>query len=127
MSGTVLMKLCAVVEACTGLGLLLLPQLVVKLLLNGEVAGTGLIVSRVCGVGLLSLGVTCWPGVQALHGMLLYNVAVTAYLTYLTVGGQYRGMLLVPVVILHSVFALLLLWRSYRAPSQVIGHVQSRS
>ena len=127
MNVTVLMKLCAAVEAFTGLGLLLVPQLVVKLLLNGEVAGTGLIVSRVCGVGLLSLGVTCWPGVQALHGMLLYNVAVTAYLTYLTVGGQYRGMLLVPVVILHSVFALLLLWRSYRAPSQVIGPVQSRS
>lgn len=98
-----------------------------KLLLNADAVGTGLIISRVCGFGLLSLGVTCWPGVQALHGMLLYNVAVTAYLTYLAVGGEYGGILLVPVVILHSVLTVLLLWRSYRAPSQMIGQVQSRS
>jgi len=114
MNATVLLMLCAVVEACTGLGLVLLPQLLVKLLLNAEIAGTGLIISRVCGFGLLSLGVTCWPGVQALHGILLYNVAVTAYLTYLMVGGEYRCTLLVPVVILHSVLTVLLLWRSYR-------------
>jgi len=109
MNAAVLMKLCAVVEALTGLGLLLLPQLLVKLLLNADVAGIGLIISRVCGIGVLSLGVACWPGVQALHGILLYNVAVTAYLTYLAVGGEYRGVLLVPVVILHSVLTVLLL------------------
>ena len=70
---------------------------------------------------LLSLGVTCWPDVPALHGIFLYNVAVTAYLTYLTVGGEYRGILLVSVVILHSVLTVVLLWRSYRAPAKRSG------
>jgi len=49
MNATGLLMLCAVVEACTGLGLMLLPQLLGKLLLNAEIVGTGLIISRVCG------------------------------------------------------------------------------
>ena len=40
MNGTALLMLCAVVEASTGIGLLLVPRFLVKLLLDAEIAGT---------------------------------------------------------------------------------------
>ena len=40
--------------------------------------------------------------------MLLYNALVAAYLLYLAFDGKFRGVLLVPALILHSVLTVLL-------------------
>jgi hypothetical protein len=52
----------AVAEAATGLGLLIVPSLVVQLLLGEQLTGVAIPVARVAGVALMGLGIACWPG-----------------------------------------------------------------
>ena len=99
-------------EAATGLALLAYPPIVVRLLLGAEIVGIGDVVSRFGGIGLIGLGVACWPrgsSHQALHGMLTYGALATLYLAYIGVSGQGVGVLLWPAVVLHAVLIILLL------------------
>jgi hypothetical protein len=57
-----LLTLTAIIEAATGLALMGVPSVVVRLLLGGEISGAGIPLGRVAGFGLLSLGMACWPG-----------------------------------------------------------------
>jgi hypothetical protein len=100
--------LAALLEVGTGLLLLAVPQLFARLLLGAEVTGARVVVSRVCGLGLLSLRVTWWPDAQTIRGMLLYNASVAAYLLYLAVAGEFRGFLLVPALLVHAFLTVLL-------------------
>ena len=102
-----LLALAAVVEAVTGLALLIAPSLVGRLLLGAEGTGVAIPVARVLGIALIALGVACWPG-PALLGMLTYGALVTAYFLYLAFGGEWVGFLLWPAVVLHAVLTLLL-------------------
>jgi hypothetical protein len=95
-------------EIATGLALLLHPALVVRLLLGAEIAGAGVIASRVAGLALIALGIACWPGCAAQRGMLTYSAIAAAYLFYLAVRGEWAGPLLWPAVALHAVLTLLL-------------------
>ena len=104
-----LLKVACLVELGTGLVLLVLPQLLARLLLGAEVAGTGLVMSRLWGLSILALGVACWPGMQALRGILAYNVLITICLVALMVDGEFRGIMLLPGIILHGTLTLLLL------------------
>ncbi len=112
-----LLRLAAIIEAATGLALMAVPSIVVRLLLGGEVSGAGIPLGRVAGVGLLSLAMACWPGrdavgnsAPAIRAMLTYNSLVTLYLLCLGLAGQWVGPLLWPAVALHAVVALLLVW-----------------
>ena len=96
-----------IAEAATGLALLVVPALVVRLLFGVELAGIAVIVARVAGIALLALGVGCWPG-PALLGMLTYNALGTGYFAYLALGGEWVGPLLWPAVGLHAVMTILL-------------------
>jgi hypothetical protein len=98
----------AVMEAATGLALLIVPSLVGRLLLGEELAGVAIPVARVLGIALIALGIACWPGTP-LCGMLTYGVAVTLYLSYLGFRGNWVGPLLWPAVAAHAVLTLLLL------------------
>jgi hypothetical protein len=51
----------AALEEVTGLALMIDPSLVTRLLLGEDVSGPALPLGRVAGIGLLSLGVACWP------------------------------------------------------------------
>ena len=77
-----LLTLAAVIEAATGLALIVAPSLVGRLLLGAEGTGVAIPVARVLGIALIALGVACWPG-PALLGMLTYGALVTLYLSYL--------------------------------------------
>ena len=110
-----LLKLTAVIEAGTGLGLLAVPAVVVRLLLGAEISSASLPLGRVAGVALLALGVACWLAhcdeqSRAARGlvaaMLLYNVATVAVLAFAGVGLGLHGMLLWPAVVLHAVMAV---------------------
>ena len=46
----------AVAEAATGLALLIVPSLVGRLLLGGQLAGVAIPVARVAGIALIGLG-----------------------------------------------------------------------
>ena len=102
-----MIKFAALLEIVTGLALVLAPETVVRLLLAGERAGTGRPLSSLAGVGLLSLGVACWPaGPAARRGMLTYNVLVTLCLLRLGLQGEWAGPLLWPAVGLHAFLSL---------------------
>ena len=99
-------------EAATGVALIVAPSLVGQLLLGMELSGVAVAVGRVAGIGLLSLGIACWPGKEPnrapLAGMATYGLLVTFYLLYLGIRGGWVGPLLWPAVALHAVLTFLL-------------------
>ena len=106
-----LLVLAALGEAGTGLVLLVYPSIVVRLLFAAEIAGAGVVMSRITGISLIALGMACWPGhgaTWALWGMLTYSLLATLYLIYLGVGGEWTGKLLWPAVAVHAVLTTLL-------------------
>ena len=113
-----LLALTAIIEAATGLALIIAPSLVGRLLFGAEFTGVANLSARVTGIALIALGVGCWPGSTALCGMLTYGALVTLYLAYLGVIGEWAGTLLWPAVVLHAVLTLLLArtWLQSRTP-----------
>ena len=105
-----LLALSAAAEAGTGLLLLAWPPIVVHLLFGSEISGVGVIMSRIAGIALIGLGVSCWPSdsaFQALNGMLTYSTLAMLYLGYIGVRGEMVGLLLWPAVAAHAVIVVL--------------------
>jgi len=109
------LALAAVSEAALGFVLLVYPAIVVRLLLDAQIAGAGIAVSRVAGIALISLGLACWPGSDAasspsrtLRAMLCYSLLATLYLAYLGISGERVGILLWPAVAFHAILTFLL-------------------
>jgi Ca2+/Na+ antiporter len=109
----------SVVEIGTGVGVLIDPALVVKLLLNLDISIDGTLIGRCFGIALLALALACWPGrtpvertSPALRGMLVYNGLIALYLGYVGANQHLGGLLLWPAVVLHALVALLLIWTS---------------
>jgi hypothetical protein len=108
----------SVVEAGTGLALLVDPSIVSRLLLGAELRDIGTVLGRCFGIAILALGMACWPGRQADEGaatpfraMAIYNALIGLYLGYLGMVGRFAGPLLWPAVALHAAVALLLAWK----------------
>lgn len=90
-SNTGFLLVTALVEVGAGLVLLVAPSLATSLLLDiGRPAPEALVVGRVCGAGLLAIGVGCWfarsdhgsPSQRGLlRGALVYNAGTAAYST----------------------------------------------
>ena len=112
MAAVRLLSVAAVIEAVTGVALIIDPQAVSPLLLGADLAGAGIAVARVAGIALLSLGLVSWMSRQdannyaVLSAMLTYNLLVTAYLIYLGLGAHLVGILLWPAVGIHAVLTL---------------------
>jgi hypothetical protein len=113
----------AVVEAGTGLALIVDPAIVVRLLLGAELSGVAVPLGRCFGVTLLALGIACWPSRQRrdsraspFRAMLVYNALIASYLAWLGTIEHMGGSLLWPGVALHGLVALLLVcaWRDER-------------
>jgi len=106
----------AVLEAGTGLALMAAPALVVTLLLGAESSAIGRVLGRCFGIGLLALGLACWPGGSgsaagaARRAMLAYNGLLALYLAWLGAVQHLSGLLLWPAAALHAGVALLLAW-----------------
>src|SRR5206468_3802419 len=105
------LKLTAVLEAATGLALIALPAIVVRLLLGAEISGASIPLGRVAGAALLALGVACWLAREdrqsrAAKGlvvaMLMYNIVATAVLAFAGIGLGLYGVALWPAVVLHA-------------------------
>ncbi len=100
-----LLALAVVGEAATGLVLLVYPPIAVRLLFGAEIAGLGMVIIRFAGIGLIGLGIACWPSrdtsgsaASAPCGMLTYSSLAALYLAYLGIGGEWVGKLLWPAV-----------------------------
>jgi len=109
----------AVLEAATGVALLIVPSLVGRLLFGEEFTGNVISVARVLGIALLALGVGCWPGSTPLCGMLTYSALVTLYFLSLPIRGEWVGPLLWLVIVIHALLTALLAlaWFQSRTPS----------
>jgi hypothetical protein len=111
------LALSAAAEAGTGLLLLAWPSIVVHLLFGSEISGVGVIMSRIAGVALIALSVSCWPGDSAFHpptGMLTYSTLAMLYLTYIGVRGEAVGVLLWPAVVAHAILVALLVGARFK-------------
>jgi hypothetical protein len=106
----------ALAETATGVMLLVSPTLVVAFLLGASLeAPAALVVARMAGAALLSLGCACWlarndgPN-RAVSGMvaamLLYNSVAVGVLANAGTGGGLVGVLTWPAVALHAALAV---------------------
>lgn len=119
------LEITSVSEFLTGVALLWSPSVVVQLLFGSEISGIGIILSRIGGIALIALGVSCWPGKdkarrinQAYGGMLTYNLLAAVYLAYIGLKGQTIGKLLWLAVIVHVIMTLLLAIGWFRMKSK---------
>ena len=121
-----LLKLTAVIETATGLALIAVPAIVVRLLLGAEISGASIPLGRVAGAALLALGVACWLArddtqSRATRGlvvaMLIYNIVATAVLAFAGIGLGLHGVVLWPAVVLHAVMAIWCIVCLRRSPS----------
>jgi hypothetical protein len=130
-----LLKLTALIEAATGLGLIAAPSVVVRLLLGSPLETSAAVtLGRVAGAALLSLGIACWlartdtPSRAArglVAAMLFYNVAVAALLAFVGLASGLRGLMLWPAVTLHAMMAVWCVACLRRSPQNVtIGRNQ---
>ena len=114
-------------EAGTGLGLMVDPALVVKLLLHVQATDIDILIGRCFGVALLALAAACWPKGQhfdnrasSVLGLSIYNPLVAAVLAYHAWTAAGPNVLLWSVVALHAVIGILLPWAG-RTESRVKG------
>jgi hypothetical protein len=113
MTTRILAMLSAAIEMATGIALIAVPGFVGRALLGQDLSGAGIAVARVAGLGLLSLGLACWPGrndatPHVLRGLLTYNLLAALYLGYLRIGAGFVSYLLWPACALHAVLTILL-------------------
>ncbi len=110
MMNKVLLATASTLEAVTGLALIIAPNLA-GFLLGTDISGAALAIARMAGLGLLALGVACWPRTEAtiarVRAMLIYNLLATAYLGYLRFSSQSVGKLLLPALAAHAMLAIL--------------------
>jgi hypothetical protein len=120
------LTLTAMIEAATGLALLAVPAIVVRLLLGAEISGASMPLGRVAGAALLALGVACWLAREdtqsrAARGlvvaMLIYNIVATAVLAFAGIGLGLHGVALWPAVVLHAAMAIWCIVCLRRSPS----------
>ncbi len=118
----VVLAVAAAAEAGTGLLLLVSPSLVVSLLFGTEIDGMATVMSRLAGIGLMGLGVGCWPGsaaFQQLYGMLTYSTLAMLYLIRIGVRGAPVGPLLWVGVAVHAVLIALLVVARFKGKKAV--------
>ena len=110
-----LFTLTALIEAATGLALVVVPTIVVNLLLGEEISGAAIPLGRVAGVALLALGIACWlargdtqscAARGLLKAMLAYNLGAAIVLAVAGIQSHLVGIALWPAVILHGVMGV---------------------
>ena len=106
----------AAIEMVTGLALIVSPPMLAWLLLGSLLdAPAAILIARIGGLALLSLGTACWfasrdenspsaAGVMA--AMVLYNCGATILLAYAGIGLGLSGLGLWPAVLVHTVLAV---------------------
>ena len=105
-----LLTITAIIEAATGVGLLVAPAVLAQLLLGGSLdTHAALTVARVGGTALLAISVACWlsreNGRALVAAMLLYNVVVVGLLIHAALALALSGLGLWPTIALHLAFA----------------------
>ena len=96
--------------------MLLAPAFVIGLLLGDGLGVLGIAVTRVLGIGLLCLGISCWQAsmlpinIAARIGLCSYNLLVTVLLSTIGFAGEIGGPRLWPVVALHGIIGMAMIF-----------------
>ena len=106
----------AIVEVAVGIPLVAVPAWLAPILLGAPLDGpAGLVLARIAGSALVSLGVVCWFGrrdpqsrsaVGIVTGMLLYNIAAGVLLVSARFWLGMSGLGLLPAAALHIALAV---------------------
>jgi hypothetical protein len=106
----------AAIEVGAGVALMGFPSVAVKLLLGSPLdSAPAIVLGRVAGAALFTLGIACWLGrgdtqSRAARGlvaaMTFYNLAAVAVFMFAGLGLGLRGVALWPAVILHAAMAV---------------------
>ena len=126
-----LLIIAAVLEAVTGLTLLLIPTVAVSALLGAPLdTATGLAAARIAGAALVALAIACWQARNGERGsaatgvveaMSFYNFAAAMVLVYAGIRLDLRSALLWPAIVLHfclGVWCVSNLWFTRRKLSR---------
>jgi hypothetical protein len=117
MTTRTLVMVGAALEAAAGAALIANPDLFAQWLIGASLSSGGIVVGRVGGFALLSLGLACWPGkdvtAQSTLALFTYNLLVALYVVFVAVVGGFAGYLLWPTCALHALLALLLARPAY--------------
>ena len=116
MNTKLLLIVTAVVELATGAALLIAPSLTAELMLGaGLDSPVSVMVGRITGSALISIGLTCWlerdrvPGGSRgglVVGLLVYNISIPVLLTYAAAVENLSGIAFWPGIGLHSVLSI---------------------
>jgi hypothetical protein len=122
-----LLMITAVLEAATGLTLLVMPTVGVSMLLGVTLdTPAGLVAGRIAGAALVSLAIACWqarngergsPSTGVVEAMLFYDFAAAIVLVYAGIRLDLHSAFLWPAIVLHfclGVWCLLNLWLTRR-------------
>jgi hypothetical protein len=125
-----LLTLEAVIEVGAGLGMVVLPSLLVTLLLGSSLdTPVALTVARVAGVALLALGIACWlarhdgqsRAARGLLGaMVVYNAGVFMVLAYAGIALGLSGIGLWPVAVVHAAMTVWCVMGLLNKPARII-------
>lgn len=106
----------ALIELGAGLALLAAPSFAASVLVGAPLESpVSLVIARITGAALLSLGIACWlarddAGGRTVRGlvvaMLVYNLGAAAVLSHARLGFGLNGIGLWPVVLLHVALSI---------------------
>ncbi len=124
-----LLTIAAVLECLAGVALILLPGLTIPLLLGAQPHSDGLMIGRIAGVALLSLGIACWwarrdaggaARTGTLNAITLYNTGAGLLLVVFAATGRPGGWVAGIAGVLHLGLAAAFAasqWQSARTAS----------
>ena len=122
-SATVWMRAASGLEVLTGVGLIVAPSLLARLLFGSDLNAAGEATGRISGLVMLCLAAGCWPRAASAESHALMPLAAlswlaAAFLIVTGVIGANVGTLLWPAAALHLILAILLAraWMNARAP-----------
>ena len=110
-----LLTFTGVLEIMTGIGLILVPSLLIRILLGAEINDPVVFtIARVGGSAILALGIACWLARTGQHsrelkaligGMLVYNIAVFVTLANSAIGFKATPVLIAALIV-HALLAI---------------------
>ncbi len=123
-SATIWMRVASGLEVLTGLGLVIAPSLLARLLFGSELNGAGEATGRIAGLVMVCLAAGCWPRAagaeaHALLPLMALSWLAAAFLIATGLIGASVGVLLWPAAALHLILAVLLTraWVESRRPA----------
>ena len=103
-------------EIVVGIVFITVPDIPCTLLFDAKPEGIGGPLARWVGIGLFALGIACLPSKtgelrhSTVIGLFAFNAGITILLAWVGISVAMHGLLLWPVVILHLLISVALLW-----------------